>query len=1067
MSEHKEDDFAETLVPPTPSRPEAHLLVPMGSGLSLEEKTLQTDLFGYLVTPETMGRYDRASAKVVGQGGIGRVLSVYDRHLHRQVAIKELLAPTSLQSSEEVSSVGRFVREARVLALLDHPSIAPVYELGQRADGSLYYVMRLVHGRTLEKAIDEAATLEDRLQLLGHFVDLCNAIAYAHTLGVIHRDIKPMNVMVGRFNDTIVLDWGTAKLRDDVQFQYGRLGTVELEASELGMTDPGSLMGTPYFMSPEQAEARFDQVDEASDVWSLGMVLRQIVTGVKAPYTAKLLPALLLQVKDAKVVPLGDHCPEAPGELVSIIQKCLEKERSKRYPSAKALADDVEAFRCGGRVSVYKYTQRERIKKFVARHRVATSVAMIASAILAVVVTGAWIRLVEQRNRAVAAEIDGRRNHARGLLNEAQVLAQQGRAMEAEATATASLLELDTKETRGFLVQSSADWRPRLAWRATGLALSGARFIDADTRRMALIGERRIEVFDLEKGGKLAELALPEGVKLGVLDFTGSRLVMGDGRGSILMWTVGATDMVEVVRNKTPALAVALDPKGELLATGDASSNCVFKLEPSGAERIACSPQTSAARAIVFGPDSQVVAWGDASGWVQTWDRKQGAFASGFSMGRGVRRLSFSQSGDLIAAGGSDGLTEVRRVADGALRAQYAEDAVELGFAAQDVLVSLEGNGMAHRHVLGGGASKGTFPAALTEVVSAAMSRAGDGLIVLDAQGHAYEWSLQPPRSPTGSVRLGAEGKAVACAPESGIAAISAGNILLMNHVVTGQNVDLVSDFSGLITALRWASSGVVLAIGLDDGTVRSWSPITKALDLVGSSTSAITSLVFSSGGEHLAASNAKGELWVKALNVSVPMRPIGLPGLFISALAFETDGSRLYAGTKTGLLLALDVGAPGRSPEILARGAPVSAIASGGKAWAVAAARTDGTLTVIDQKFERPPRTRVVFDAPATSIDISVDGRFIALGSQRGTLAVLEVESLREVAVWKAHADDVRAIAFAPEGDVILSTGRDGAARWDIRTLSTAPRVLADRIARRQGLEVVPNPDLENESAP
>ncbi len=176
---------------------------------------------------EAWGRYSKIGE--YARGGMGRVLVVHDEHLGRDIALKELLpvggSPVNRNTpaSQAAPLMARFLHEARITGQLEHPSIVPVYELGHRADGSLYYTMRLVHGKTLLEAITKAKSLEERLKLLPHFVDLCNAIAYAHSRHVIHRDIKPENVMVGEFGETVVLDWGLAKSRAAGNFMVERV----------------------------------------------------------------------------------------------------------------------------------------------------------------------------------------------------------------------------------------------------------------------------------------------------------------------------------------------------------------------------------------------------------------------------------------------------------------------------------------------------------------------------------------------------------------------------------------------------------------------------------------------------------------------------------------------------------------------------------------------------------------------------------------------------------------------------------------------------------------------------
>ena len=216
---------------------------------------------------------------------MGRVLLAHDEHLGRDIALKELLPhPVSGSPGQGASPVrlavphvARFLQEARITGQLEHPAIVPVYELGYRRDGTLYYTMKLVRGKTLSQAIREAGSFQERMKLLSHFLDLCNAIAYAHSRGVIHRDLKPGNVMVGEFGETVVIDWGLAKAKDKEDIHAKEIAdavtAIRLgEESEAVKTVYGDAMGTPAYMSPEQAKGELDKVDERSDVYSLGAV---------------------------------------------------------------------------------------------------------------------------------------------------------------------------------------------------------------------------------------------------------------------------------------------------------------------------------------------------------------------------------------------------------------------------------------------------------------------------------------------------------------------------------------------------------------------------------------------------------------------------------------------------------------------------------------------------------------------------------------------------------------------------------------------------------------------------
>src|SRR5207302_2244773 len=203
------------------------------------------------------GRYQVRSE--YGRGGQSRVLLAFDAHMGREIALKELLPegaePGSGSGSQAAAS--RFVREARITGQLEHPNIVPVYELGRPDDGSFYYTQKLVRGVTLKAKLREAKTLADRLKLLTHFADICHAVAYAHSRGVVHRDLKPDNVMVGQFGETVVLDWGLAKARGEKDVK-GKQLQRETEAMRADATMAGHALGTPSYMSPEQAQGKLE-----------------------------------------------------------------------------------------------------------------------------------------------------------------------------------------------------------------------------------------------------------------------------------------------------------------------------------------------------------------------------------------------------------------------------------------------------------------------------------------------------------------------------------------------------------------------------------------------------------------------------------------------------------------------------------------------------------------------------------------------------------------------------------------------------------------------------------------
>jgi eukaryotic-like serine/threonine-protein kinase len=288
--------------------------------------------------PEPAGnRYEILGA--LGQGGMGTVFLARDRELEREVALKVLRAAASTPEMAQ-----RLRREARILARLEHPGIVPVHDVGRLPDGRVYYVMKLVRGVRLDYYA-RAAVLTDLLRL---FLRICETIGFAHAQGVVHRDVKPGNIMVGAFGEVLVLDWGIAKGAGEAERREGGKGVDADEAVVAGDTAPGTVLGTPGFMSPEQERGDVEQIDGRSDVYSLGAVLRLLVTGSEGQLAR--LPATLRPLR-------------------AIWRKAMAPIPGDRYPSAQSLAEDVARYLDAQPVGAYKEPLLEKGRRLVAKYQ--------------------------------------------------------------------------------------------------------------------------------------------------------------------------------------------------------------------------------------------------------------------------------------------------------------------------------------------------------------------------------------------------------------------------------------------------------------------------------------------------------------------------------------------------------------------------------------------------------------------------------------------------------------------------------------------------------------------------
>ncbi|MEZ4404009.1 MAG: protein kinase [Kofleriaceae bacterium] len=335
----------------------------------------------------------------VARGGMGRIIAAHDRVLGRPVALKELL-------HADPEHAARFRREALITARLQHPAIVPVYQAGRWPSGEPFYAMKLVSGRPLDRAIADAVTLEQRLALLPTITAAVDAIAYAHAKRIVHRDLKPANVLVGDFGEIVVIDWGLAKDLDDdaadslpgLRTERARPPTATAGTSDDGgLTLAGAVMGTPAYMPPEQA--RGEAVDERADVFSLGAMLYHLVAGAP-PYAATTATDVIAAAIEGKVTALAVRVPEAPTDLTAIITRAMAHESGDRYPSAQALAEELRRFQTGKLVAAHRYTVRERLARFVRKHKAAVAIGAVAALAFAVLGTLALRRIVVERDRA-------------------------------------------------------------------------------------------------------------------------------------------------------------------------------------------------------------------------------------------------------------------------------------------------------------------------------------------------------------------------------------------------------------------------------------------------------------------------------------------------------------------------------------------------------------------------------------------------------------------------------------------------------------------------------------------
>lgn len=308
--------------------------------------------------------------KPLTEGGTAALQTCLDRNLHRRVVFKSL--HPHLRDSEQETQ--RFLREARVTAMIAHPGTVPVYEIGRDRSGALYFTMKLLVGRDLRDILMKLAAKDRPTQAaypLERLVDIListgQTISYAHAQGIIHRDLKPANILVGEFGEVTVLDWGLAKVKGEPP-PPGEETLTGREGIRLELTQPGRRFGTPLYMSPEQARGDMD-MDERCDVYNLGSVLFEVLT-LKNLVWGNDVNEVLQQVLERPTPAPRDVSPglTIPRELEAVCLKCLHKDPGDRYQSVQALTADLVRYRDRQAVSVCDYGPLERFRQFNRRH---------------------------------------------------------------------------------------------------------------------------------------------------------------------------------------------------------------------------------------------------------------------------------------------------------------------------------------------------------------------------------------------------------------------------------------------------------------------------------------------------------------------------------------------------------------------------------------------------------------------------------------------------------------------------------------------------------------------------
>jgi WD40 repeat protein/serine/threonine protein kinase len=647
----------------------------LGQGLSptravdVHSQTDATLDFSISATCHThvIGLMNSKGYKVQGEidrGGMGVILRVWDENLKRNVAMKMILGQENLDgkraASVSQSSMLRFIREAEITGRLDHPGVVPIHEIGLDDQGRQYFTMRLIHGESLAAVNRQLKAQEGnwtQTRVLEVIVKVCDTLAFAHSKDVIHRDLKPANIMVGQFGETYVMDWGLAKVMGEASsHDNSKLSPANIqstsEATQQSHTDSsdvtldGSVIGTPSYMSPEQAQGQINKLDARSDIYSVGTMLYELLTSVK-PYSDNLTvtsaPDVLRSVNSGPPTPIAKLNRKVPSELTAICEKAMARDQQNRYGDMGAMAEDLRAYLENRVVRAYKTGAFAEFKKWVRRNRSVAIVAAVAG-ILLLVGLGTVIGLQRWSNLRIAQEKDAKhaallkeqdarkiadqqRRFAEGLLlvSQSREAVRQNKPVAAMLLALESLDRSPGHQANSVLLDSLAtNSEERRLVLHRGKATS-AVFSPSGDSVLTAAEDHLAAVFDVATGqAKVLLVGHQNFVITAEYSPNGQLAVTTSYDGTAAIWDVTNGRRNHVLPHDAPVMIAQFSPNGTKVATGSFDNLVRLWDVTSGVLLHTLTGHADFVRTLSFHPDGTHLISGSADMSAQVWNVESG-----------------------------------------------------------------------------------------------------------------------------------------------------------------------------------------------------------------------------------------------------------------------------------------------------------------------------------------------------------------------------------------------------------------------------------------------------------
>jgi WD40 repeat protein/serine/threonine protein kinase len=997
--------------------------------------------------------------RLIGAGGMGRVYEAQQENPRRTVAIK--LMGKGVASA---SALRRFEFEAQVLARLKHPGIAQIYEAGSFDDGTgglPWFAMEYISNAKpiTEYARDAKLGTRERMRL---FKQACEAVAHGHQRGVIHRDLKPTNILVDGGGQVKVIDFGVARTTDSDMV----VNTLQ--------TDVGQLVGTVQYMSPEQFDADPHDLDIRSDVYALGVVMYELLSG-RLPYDLrkKAIHEAARVVREEDPARLSTISPTLRGDLEVIVAKAMAKERGQRYASASALSDDIGRYLDQEPITARAPGVLETMRRFGKRHRVVSAAILAAFAVLSisvVVVSVLYLNLqrksqeIAQKNDSLAfeqtlaenarREAEAARTHSdealRSLQSETYVSAIR-RATSAMSSGRTDIVsqEMDSIEalklpdvTRRFewrLLQAAT--HPELAVIDTHGGSTQAVACSPDARTIATAGDDGIvRLWNADTGSPLAELK-GHASRVNALAFSpdGSLLASAGDDATVRLWDPRTTTGVclgELKGHTGPVRAVAFASDGRSLATGSADRSIRLWDSTSHACTRTLDGHAKAVRAVAFTPDGTALASASSDGTVRVWNLAAATAPRTLQDHPGeVTCLALSPDARTLAEGFADGALQMWNLSDGTRIGTTTLDGALTGLSfaptrAAPALLAATTKGVARIDP-----AKGTLLAAPTgeRLPASSLTFLPDGTRYATGgnDGMLRVWDATATEFHERIPGLAAPARAIACAP--GTAHVLAtngaqGSVQLWN--TDGPRALATLTHAGeSVRGIDFTPNGRLLVTGAADGALLLWNAEAGTLQTtLQASGPSIDAVAISPDGRTIASAGQDRIVRLWDLDTGKVFAQLTGHAGNVRSLAFAPDGALLASGSEDGAIRLWDVQTRALVTSLQGHEGAVRSLAFAPDGATLASASHDRSVRLWSVARRAPLKVMQGHESEVHAIAFDPAGKTVASGSKDGTVRLWDATSGKELAVLDPKIGGVSSLAFMDDGSTLVCGGEANA---------------------------------------